>query len=387
MVGAATERALRALRAGDAGTLEDMCAVTRIPAPPCGETERAAWIRSRLTGIGVCDVATDAVGNVIARLPGGGDARPVLVAAHLDTVFAADTPIVVAARNGRIAAPGIADNGRGVAALVAIARACIAGRVRTRRPIILVATVGEEGHGDLRGAKHLFAPGSAWRDAAGFIAIDGAGSRRIVHRAVGARRLRVELRGRGGHSWADRDRANPVHALGRATSALSAIRVPERAALTVARIGGGTSVNAVPSFAWLELDLRAEGAATLARLERRARACIRRATDIPGRRGDPPLRLRIGVIGDRPTGRTPREARIVRAARSATRHVGQWPQLVAGSTDANVPMALGIEAIAIGAGGEAGGTHTTGEWFRNDGGPAGMARALLTVLLAAGVND
>jgi tripeptide aminopeptidase len=383
-------RASAHIDAHDDETLADMRAVVCIPAPPFGEATRAGWLAERIADAGFVDVALDDAGNVLARRDGTPAAAPVLVAAHLDTVFPAETELRLTEERGRLHAPGIADNARGLAALLTLARALRAGGVETEHPLVFCGTVGEEGVGDLRGVKHLFRAGSPWRGCAAFLALDGTGRRRIAHRAVGSRRLRAELIGPGGHSWADRDAPNPIHTLAAAVSRLAAMRLPGpgRSALNVGRIGGGTSVNAVPAAAWLEVDLRGEDPGALAEIERRVRTILDTTVqEANAGRGEAlPLRLDVSLIGDRPSGETPPTARIVRAARAATRAIGERPELVASSTDANVPIALGIPAIALGAGGDSGRTHTVTEWFSNDGGPAGIRRALLTLLGVAGVR-
>jgi acetylornithine deacetylase/succinyl-diaminopimelate desuccinylase-like protein len=386
-------RANESIDASDGETLDDMRTAVRIPAPSFGEAERAAWLARRFAEVGLDDVATDAAGNVLGRHAANGTAAaPVVVAAHLDTVFPADTELRVVEEHGRILAPGIADNARGLAALLAVARAFRAGDIVTHRPVVFCGTVGEEGVGDLRGVKHLFRAGAPWRECAAFIALDGTGRRRIAHRAVGSRRLRAQLLGPGGHSWADRDAPNPIHTLAAAVTRLVAMRLPGPGAssLSVGRIGGGTSVNAVPAAAWLEIDLRSEEGAALAELESRARAILDTAVqDANGARAreTAPLRIDVSVIGDRPNGETPATSRLVRAARAATRAIGERPELVASSTDANVPIALGIPAIALGAGGDSGSTHTLAEWYSNDGGPDGIRRALLTLVAVAGAHQ
>lgn len=372
----------------DRATLDDLVALTEIAAPPFGEAARGLEVARRFASLGLVDVATDEVGNVLARLPAPASGRPVLVSAHLDTVFPSGTDVRVQRRNGRLYAPGIADNGRGLAGLLAIARVLVEAGVAPSRPIVFVATVGEEGLGDLRGTKHLFREGSPWRDCAGFVSLDGSGRRRIVHRAIGSRRLRIVARGPGGHAWADWGRANPLHALGFVLAELARY-APTRdglATLNAGRIGGGTAVNAIPTEAWLEVDLRAEDADVLAELEDRVREAVHHGAaeaDRLRREGTPGLETSLEVIGDRPSGRIAADAPIVRAAAEATRWIGEDPELAAGSTDANVPIALGIPAITIGAGGLSGGTHTPDEWYENEGGPEGIVRALLTVLAVA----
>lgn len=348
-------------------------------------------------------VRQDEIGNVLATVPGGGAAGgsraelggeavppPIVVAAHLDTVFPAETDLTLRRSGERYLAPGISDNARGLAALLALGRALVGAGVQTVHPIALVATVGEEGIGDLRGVKHLFRSGSCWRGAAAFIGVDGTGLRRIVNRAIGSRRLRVVLSGPGGHSWADWGRVNPIHALGQVVAELSHLVSPRHSisTLTVGRIGGGTSINTIPSEAWLELDLRSIDSAELAELEVRSRGVIERVTREAGewRRADTPgLGLRIEVIGDRPAGVTASSTALVMAASATTRFIGETPELAASSTDANVPIALGIPAIALGAGGSSGGAHTIDEWYENGGGVAGLERLLLTILAVAGV--
>jgi len=388
----ALARARQLLRHTDEETLADQAELVAIPAPPFGEAARARRVLERFREIGLEDAALDDAGNVVARLPGCArdDAAPVILSAHLDTVFPEGTDLTVRRNGQKIYAPGIADDARGLAAILAIARVLVQAGVRTGAPVVLAATVGEEGAGDLRGVKHLFREGSPWRGAAGFISLDGTGCRRIVHRGLGSRRLRVTLTGPGGHSWADWGCANPVHALGLAIARLARLEIPSnpRSALTVARIGGGTGVNVIPERAWCELDMRSEDADALGKLvaetEEAFRAAVAEANS-GRRRGTRALSLEIEVIGDRPTGTTPTSAQLVRAARAATRFIGHTPELVASSTDANVPIALGIPAIAMGAGGESGGMHTLGEWYSNEGGVEGLERALLTVVGVAGV--
>jgi acetylornithine deacetylase/succinyl-diaminopimelate desuccinylase-like protein len=214
----------------------------------------------------------------------------------------------------------------------------------------------------------------------------------VVVRAVGSRRSRITFTGAGGHSWSDRGTPNPAHALGLAIARLGRIRLAPGLAwsVSVGRIGGGTSINAIPASAWLELDVRAEDPSVLARLERRVDAIVHEAateTSDGRRRGTLPVDVTIELIGDRPAAAMPSDAPLVRIARAATRHIGEKPEPVASSTDANVPMALGIPAIAIGGGGESGGTHTLGEWYANDGGIDGCVRAMLIVAAAAGLAE
>ena len=385
------QAARKHVRATDAETIADMLAAVAIPAPPYGETARGAWVADKLRGYGL-RVTVDEVGNVIADSGDGAVDDAVIVSAHLDTIFPPETPINVRRNGTRISAPGIADNCRGLAAMLAVARALTHGGVQTEKPVVYVATVGEEGVGDLRGVKHLFRPGSPFRSTSAFISLDGTGQRRIVYRAIGSRRLRATITGPGGHSWADFGLVNPVHALGAAIGAIAAYDVPRqpRTAITVARIGGGTSVNAIPADAWLEVDIRSEAAGPLAEMEAMVHAALEHAVtqaNAARKRGTPSLHIDVRVIGDRPTGEASIHTAVVRAARTATRYLGDAPELVASSTDANIPIALGIPAIAIGAGGESGGTHTIEEWFSNTGGPEGVERALLIVLATAGLRS
>jgi acetylornithine deacetylase/succinyl-diaminopimelate desuccinylase-like protein len=288
----------------------------------------------------------------------------------------------------RLVGPGINDNGRGLAAMLAIAEELQASSIATRHPIELVATAGEEGIGDLRGAKHHFA--GAGRDAHAMIALDGAGDERVIHRALGSRRFRITYRGPGGHSWAAFGAPNAVHAAALCAASLSRLVLPRdpRTTLSVGRIGGGLSVNAIPDEGWLEVDLRSTSAPQVDRFERELRATARGALDEEnGRRarGTRAMTLEIGTIGDRPCGETPADHPLVAHALQATRLVGRRPELATASTDANVPIGLGIPAIAIGAGGRGGGAHTAEEWYDNTDGPRGIARALTLIVAAAGL--
>jgi acetylornithine deacetylase/succinyl-diaminopimelate desuccinylase-like protein len=345
-------------------------------------------MHQRMEEVGVEEVEIDAEGNVLGRIPGSAPGEPLVVAAHLDTVFPTGTDVTVRRRGDRLLAPGISDDGRGLAALLALARSLAHGP-ELNAPLLLAATVGEEGAGDLRGVRHLFRAGGPARGARAFISLDGAGLGRIVTRGVGSRRRRIVVQGGGGHSWVDFGTANPIHALGRLVAGLNDVDLPSAppTTLTVARWSGGTSINAIPSEAWIEVEVRSEDPGTLDRLadrvEEQARVWVSRET-AAAREGSPPLECRVESIGDRPAGSTPPEAHVVRAAVAATRAVGPDPELTASSTDANLPMSLGIPAVTMGGGGEAGRAHTHEEWYRNRRGPEGVIRALLTVLLLNG---
>jgi acetylornithine deacetylase/succinyl-diaminopimelate desuccinylase-like protein len=374
----------------DASLLETQVAVSEIAAPTGDEGRRGAWIARRFAAYGLTGVRTDDAGNVIGRRAGSEDVAQVAVCANLDTVFPIGTAIGVRHDRGRLIGPGIGDNGRGLAVMLALAEEIDGRRVRTRRPVDFVATVGEEGLGDLRGVKHLFASGRS--RAAAVIALDGAGDERVVHRALASRRYRVVFRGPGGHSWAAFGTPTAVHAAARAAARLASLVLPRepRTTLSVGRMGGGISVNSIPDEAWLEVDLRSTSPAVLERYDRELRAAVRAAASEENAQrasGALPLEATVAVIGDRPGGELPAGDPLVVAALDATRLVGRSPELATASTDANVPISLGVPAIAIGAGGRGGDAHTQGEWFENVDGTVGVARALTIVVAAAGLAE
>jgi acetylornithine deacetylase/succinyl-diaminopimelate desuccinylase-like protein len=414
----AVQDARRRAEADDAQVLAEQRELTEIPAPPFGEAARAKRMAELFRDAGLEHVEIDEEGNVLGWLaprPGdggaahtGGVARsrdtgaqrdgaalraapakalgPLIVSAHLDTVFPEGTDVRVRQKGDRWVGPGISDDGRGLAALLGLARVLIGSTLRPRPPVLFAATVGEEGAGDLRGVRHLFREGSLARGARGFISLDGAGINRIVTSGLGSRRYRVVVTGPGGHSWVNWGTANPIHALGEAVARWTRIPLPEDppATLTVARWGGGTSINAIPQEAWVELELRCLSEDVLARLEgslRRTLADVLAATSRGAVEGTEALRAEVEGIGTRPAGETAGGEPIVRAAVAATRALSATPELAVSSTDANIPMSLGIPAITMGAGGEAGQAHTTEEWYRNVQGPDGVVRALLTMLL------
>jgi tripeptide aminopeptidase len=377
-------RERRWIAASDAELLRTQIEIARIPAPTGSERRRAHWMRARLADAGL-DAATDDAGNVIARAAGAYAAAPVVVCAHLDTVFPEHTRLDVRRDGTRLVGPGICDNGRGLAVMLLLARVLRCCRTALARPIEFVATTGEEGAGDLRGAKHYFA-----RERAPFavIAIDGAGDERIINTALGSRRFRIAYQGPGGHSWAAFGVANPVHAASRAATALANLRLPggARSTLSVSRIGGGMSINSIPEEAWLEVDTRSTSEGVLARLEGEIRGVAdAAATEENARRAAGSVAMRHGVerIGARPGGTTPEDAPVVVAALEATRLVGRAPELATASTDANAAISVGAPAIAIGGGGRGGDAHSCREWVDNAFASAGVERALTIVATMA----
>lgn len=374
------------IAARDSATIDTQVAVSRIAAPTGDEHRRAQWVVARLRALGLDDVRIDGAGNVVGTRLGIDDARPVLVCAHLDTVFAHDVDLTFRRDGRRVTGPGIGDNGRGLAAMLAIAQEIDGRTVRTRRPIIFAATTGEEGAGDLRGAKYLFS--HLDDEPAAAIALDGAGDERIVHKALGSLRYRISFRGPGGHSWAAFGVPNAVHAAASAAAMLASLPLPRtpRTTLSVSRIGGGTSINSIPEEGWIEVDLRSTSASVLDRFDREIRIIARAAAQQENARratSTPPLSHDVVVIGDRPSGELAPEHPLVVSAIEATQLIDREPELAAASTDANVPIAQGIPAIAIGAGGRGGDAHTPGEWYDNIDGPLGIARALTILATAA----
>lgn len=381
----ALRRGREILLATDAETLDLQAAICRIPAPSGAEGRRAEFMAQHLSAVGYEHLQLDPVGNLVARWgPPGGDA--VVMTAHLDSVFGAEVDPVVRCHGSHLTGPGISDNARGLAGLLALARAVRDTEWKTGRSIVFAATVGEEGEGNLRGAKHLFGPNGV--AAAAGIALDGAGLDRVVHRALGSRRLRVTYAGPGGHSWAAYGVPNPAHAVGRFAAGVAELRHPPmpRSACSVVRLHGGTGLNSIPVAAWAEVDARSEDSGTLDAIEAGLRALAAQGLQAENRRrahGTQPLELSVEVIGDRPAGATPRSDPLVCAAVDATRAVGREPELAVASTDANAAIARGIPAIALGAGGTAGNTHLPSEWYDNTGGPDGLWRALLVLAAAA----
>ncbi len=364
--------------------------ICEIPAPPFKEQERARFMASRFIELGLGDVHTDSEGNVIGFYRGASGDPLVALSAHLDTVFPEGTDVRVRREGGRFLAPGIADNCSGLAALVGLVQALNAGQIRLHGSLAFVGTVGEEGEGDLRGARHLFNEGRLAGKVSSFISFDGPGTDHITHQALGSRRYRVRLEGPGGHSWADFGVVNPVHALGRVAAKLADYRAPvePRTTYNVGRIAGGESVNVIPQHAEMDVDLRSVSEGELGRLEdfllKSVHRSIAEENSLRSASGFG-LRVEVSLIGNRPSGETSSGSTLVRTAVAASRLFGIEPVLNRASTDANIPISLGVPAITIGTGGSFGDSHRLSEWYAANGRETGYKRALLIALAMVGV--
>jgi tripeptide aminopeptidase len=368
-------------------TIEEQIAICEIEAPPFREERRARDYRARLEALGLRDVRIDAEGNVIAERPGEADGPVVLVSGHLDTVFPEGTDVTVRREGSVLHGPGIGDDCRGLAIVLAMARALDHAGVRTRGTLLFVGTVGEEGAGNLRGVRHLFHHELRGR-VDYFVSIDGTGLG-LTKDAVGSHRYRVTYRGPGGHSWGDFGTPNPLHALGRAIAAVSDLEVPAepRVSFSVGIVEGGTSVNSIAMTGTMQVDMRSTHAGALQALDDRFQAAIREALAAENARwesGDR-LTLEVDTIGIRPGGSQPADAPIVLAAVQAGRALGFDVPVGASSTDANLPMSLGIPAITIDGGGRGGGAHSLAEWFDTTDSHLGTQWAILLALALAGV--
>ncbi|MGI8783730.1 MAG: M20/M25/M40 family metallo-hydrolase [Acidobacteriota bacterium] len=381
--------ALERIRASDEATVNEQIRIAEIPAPPFHEDRRGQYILQRFRQLGLQQVEKDQVGNVIGLREGTDKSAPLVVlSAHLDSVFPEDLKISMRREGRRIIGPGITDDARGLAVLLRLIEAVGPDGVRTRHGILFVATVGEEGLGDLRGVKHLFGKGH-WASRIGsFVSIDGADDDRIVNGAVGSKRYQVFFRGPGGHSWGNFGRANPAHAMGRVIEGIARLTVPASPKTTynVGRVGGGTSVNSIPFEVWMEIDLRSEDPPALARLDAQFLALVDsgvRAENAASETSGTAVQARKILRGERPPGRTDAGSPIVKIAQDASQVLGIAAELTYSSTDANIPISRGIPAITVGGGGRAGNAHAPDEWFDPEGSYRGVQRNLLLLLALA----
>ncbi len=366
-----------------------------IPAPSFAEHDRATAVVDLFTSLGLANPHLDDEGNALAELPetaGGPESPVLLVSAHLDTVFPAGTPCVPREVGSRIFAPGACDNAAGLSALLGLAAALRFAAIIPPVTILFCANTGEEGEGDLRGIRHLFTRGLYARRLAAAIILDGAGDAAVVTRALGSRRFRLTISGPGGHSWTDAGTSNPIIVLSRILTALADLPLPThpRTTLNAGLISGGTSINSIAAAATAQLDLRSTDPATPADtamlLQATAREHLAAINQANGTHA--PAALDFELIGDRPAAALPSDSPLLLTLGAVDRHLGIRTDLRIGSTDANLPLSLGLPAIAMGTGGAGGGIHTLGEWYDPTARETALRRILLCLLdTAAGLAE
>jgi tripeptide aminopeptidase len=385
-------RVLEILRGSANAVTEEQIRITEIPAPPFQETARAAYMKRILASTGL-RVETDETGNVIGEWP-GSSTDIVMLTAHMDTVFPSGTDVHVKREGGRLLAPGISDNGTGLAALVALSRAFHEAKIKTSSTILFAADVGEEGEGNLRGMRALV---ETYKKRLKYVvALDGSATEYVTTAALASRRVEITITGPGGHSWSDFGAPNPIHAMGRGIARFVAVRVPDspRTSFNIGEIEGGTSVNSIPSNAHMKVDLRSESETELSALEGTLRDAVKAGIDEEmsaardrGMAGASNLlNLKINVLGIRPAGELAENSPLLAALLAADNQLGNRSRRERSSTDANIPLSLGIPAISLGAGGRSGGAHTLDEWYDPAGRELGLQRVALTVLGVAGLE-
>jgi len=362
--------------------------LNEIPAPEFGEAARGELLKKLFESAGL-KVRTDKTGNVIGERPGSDAKGVILLTAHLDTVFPAGTDVRVKRNGTRLDAPGISDNGAGLAALVGLARALSESRMRTMKTIVLAGDVGEEGEGNLRGIRALVE--SYGPRLSAVIAVDGASTDHITTQGVASRRFEVSVAGPGGHSWSDFGAPNPITALARGIVKFSSVQVPDepRTSYNFGLIEGGTSVNSIPARAAVKIDLRSEDESELNQLESALRSAMQagmREEISANHAQDDALEMKIRSLGARPAGKLPDDSPLLNTLRNVDRYLGNRSRLERSSTDANIPLSLGIPAVALGGGGKGSGSHTLAEWYDPLGREMGLKRLLLTTLALAGVQ-
>jgi tripeptide aminopeptidase len=383
----AVRKGLDFIKADHENTLAEQKQICTIPAPPFQEQTRAEDYHKRLTALGLKNVRVDKEGNVFGLLPGRGKGPRLLVAAHLDTVFAKGTDTSVKEKDGKLYGPGISDNSRGLAVLLSILRAFRASGIKTTGDLLFSGNVGEEGLGDLRGVKAFFRD---HKDIDGFISIDSAGTGGIIFLGTGSHRYEITYKGPGGHSFSAFGLPSATHALGRAMAKIADLKTPQepKTTFTVGTVRGGTSVNSIAAEASMQMDMRSNREKELLELEAKFLDIVKgAAAEENARWGSDKMTVQIKLVGDRPAGSQPPEALIVQAAWASAEALGQKPKLAEpGSTDSNLPISLGIPAITVGGGGKDGGTHSPGEWFDPVDAYLGPQRIFMTIIGLVGME-
>ncbi len=387
---AAVEKALTLLDSLDTWITLHQIECCRIPAPPFEEQARGEYFRRLFQQLQLERVRVDAAGNVRGEIPGSAPARDrgvVAVTAHLDTVFPRNTVVEVRTEAGRLLGPGITDNGAGLAALMGVAYALKMAAWRGRSSVLFVANTGEEGEGNMRGMRQLLDDAALQQRLRGLIVVDGPGTEHITVRGLGSRRYSIVVEGPGGHSWTEFGTVNPIHALAAAVSRLASVVLPTepRATLSVGELRAGTSVNSIPGTATMKVDIRSGSEETLKQLADLLQETVREAVNQENRRATRgSLSFQMQEIGYRPAGELPPDARILQVIQQVDAHLGIRARLEQSSTDANLALSMGLEAVSVGGGGQGGGMHTPNEWYDPAQRILGLKRILLaTALLAA----
>ena len=375
----------------DVQTVKNLITLTEIPAPPFKENQRALAFKSMLEKAGIDKSWIDEVGNVIALRKGTKGDKVVVLDAHLDTVFPEDTDVIVRKKGDTLFAPGIGDDTRGLTMVIAVLNALNKANIQTESDLLFVGTVGEEGLGDLRGVRHLFKNNSLKIDS--WISIDGGSLGRINNAALGSQRYKAIFKGKGGHSWGAFGLANPHHALGKAiseftTRAKEFVKTGPKTSYNVGRIGGGTSVNTIPFESWMEVDMRSESVSQLKRIDEIFTSSMQKAvTDYNNSGVNDKVILELVNIGSRPSGETPIKSPLIQRAIAVSNFLNANTKTTRGSTNANIPISLGIPAVTIGRGGKGGGAHSLGEWWLNENGVAAIKKALLLTIVEAKLTE
>ncbi len=371
---------------------KDLIELTEIPAPPFQEQQRATRFAELLKEAGLTEVTVDEVGNVIGRRPGANSERVIAYSAHLDTVFPAGTDVTVKYKDKKMYAPGIGDNTSGLVQVLGVLRGLQHAEISTKAEVLFIGNVGEEGLGDLRGVKHLFRDDAKKIDT--LIAVDGGPAERIVFGGIGSHRYRVIFRGPGGHSWGAFGLANPHHALGRAIEkfvkvAPSVTSTGEKTSYNIGRIGGGTSINSIPFESWMEVDIRSGDQSKLDEIDTAFRASVDQALleENDARLRGPEVTVRVERVGTRPAAKGNPELAVVQRAMAAVQSFSLSPELRLSSTDANLPLSLGIPAITMSRGGRGGNAHSPDEWWQNIDAHVAIQIGILTLIAEAGLAD
>lgn len=387
------EKAMQIVDESKAWSIEELITLTEIPAPSFEEDERATAIMERFRRLGLTEVWKDAEGNVYGERQGTGDGPTLILSAHMDTVFPAGTAVAVQRDGEKLSAPGVADDTAGLVTILTVLKALQEAAVETHGTIIFMGTVGEEGKGDLRGVKHLFLESELRKRVDLFVAVDGTDDKNVTNQGLGSRRYRVTYRGPGGHSWSAFGTPNPAFAMARTLAKLAELKLAHRPrqSYNVGVVGGGTSINSIPSETWMEIDLRGEDVEALAQMEQKFLGFVdqgieeeNRVRSLNGR-----VEAEKELIGNRPSGETPSDSPIVETAVAVTRHMlaTRHVQLVRSSTDSNLPMSLGIPAITIGGGGKGVSAHSLSESFDPTNWQRGIRRVLGIAVVLVGLPE